>query len=388
MGKKCVLIVSVLLLSGFIFAQPVTSNKISLSTKKATRIKLIVDTIPPDISFISPRLSRGFKPIVNTSTIEVKGLITDRTGIEYFKINGQSISISADGDFSQKINLNEGSQTIVVEAMDKTNHYVKSEFKIVYEPPVILQENEIITAKKELNVIGEYYALIIGVSDYDDPNINDLDKPIVDAQELYRALLANYTFESKNCELLKNPTREEIMDALDKFSGIIKPNDNFLIFYAGHGHWDDESKIGYWLPSDAKEHSKSRWFRNGTLRDYLKEVNSKHTLLITDACFGGGIFKTRSAFSDAPTAINMLYSLPSRKAMTSGTLTEVPDESVFIKYLVKRLYDNQEKYISSEQLFSSFRTAVMNNSDVIPQYGEINKVGDEGGDFIFIRKEQ
>ena len=89
---------------------------------------------------------------------------------------------------------------------------------------------------------------------------------------------------------------------------------------------------------------------------------------------------------EAPKAIQMLYDLPSRKAMTSGTLTEVPDRSSFVKYLIERLEENKEKCISSEQLFASFRIAVINNSDVIPQYGEIKNVGDEGGDFIFIRR--
>jgi len=46
--------------------------------------------------------------------------------------------------------------------------------------------------------------------------------------------------------------------------------------------------------------------------------------------------------------------------------------------------NNNEKYLSSEQLFSSFRVAVINNSNVVPQFGEIKDVGDEGGDFIFI----
>jgi hypothetical protein len=110
-------------------------------------------------------------------------------------------------------------------------------------------------------------------------------------------------------------------------------------------------------------------------------------LLIADACFGGSIFKTRGVSMEAPKAIQMLYDLPSRKAMTSGTLSEVPDRSTFVKYLIERLTNNEEKYVSSEQLFSSFRIAVINNSDVIPQYGEIRNVGDEGGDFIFIRKD-
>ena len=109
---------------------------------------------------------------------------------------------------------------------------------------------------------------------------------------------------------------------------------------------------------------------------------------MTDACFSGGIFKTRSAFSDVPPAVNELYKLPSRKAMTSGTLKEVPDHSVFVEYLTKRLDENKEQYLSSEQLFVSFRTAVINNSPIqqIPQYGEIRQCGDEGGDFIFVKR--
>jgi hypothetical protein len=150
--------------------------------------------------------------------------------------------------------------------------------------------------------------------------------------------------------------------------------------------WDPKTEIGFWLPSDAKKSSKLAWFRNSTLRDYLREIRSKHTLLITDACFAGSIFSSRSAFIDAPVAIKKLYELPSRKAMTSGQFTEVPDQSAFLKYLIDRLQNNKEKYLSSEQLFSSFRIAVINNSSVIPQFGEIKDVGDEGGDFIFILK--
>ncbi len=84
--------------------------------------------------------------------------------------------------------------------------------------------------------------------------------------------------------------------------------------------------------------------------------------------------------------MNMLYELPSRKAMTSGNLTAVPDRSAFAFYLIKYLSDNRETYLSSEQLFSSFRIAVINNSNAIPLYGDIQNVGDEGGDFIFIRQ--
>jgi hypothetical protein len=236
-------------------------------------------------------------------------------------------------------------------------------------------------------ITGKFYALIIGINDYDDPAISGLDKPIRDAEMFYNVITSRYTFNKEDVKILRNATMAEMVDALDFFAKKVKQEDNFLIFYAGHGVWDTGAEIGYWLPSDAKRSSKLAWFRNSTLRDYLREIKSKHTLLISDACFGGSIFKTRAAFTDAGLAVNMLYDLKSRKAMTSGTMTEVPDQSAFIKYLVDRLLNNTYKYLPSEQLFSSFRIAVINNSSVVPQFGVIQEVGDEGGDFIFILRE-
>jgi len=231
---------------------------------------------------------------------------------------------------------------------------------------------------------GKFYALIIGISNYDDPLITQLDRPIQDAELFYNTLISKYTFEKENVKLLSNAKMSEIVDALDYFTKKVLPVDNFLIFYAGHGIWDASSEIGFWLASDARKNSKLAWFRNSTLRDYFREIKSKHTLLISDACFGGSIFKSRVAFMDSPLALGKLYDLSSRKAMTSGTLTEVPDQSAFLKYMIERLEENDQKYLSSEQLFSSFRIAVINNSNAIPQFGEIRDVGDEGGDFIFI----
>ena len=113
----------------------------------------------------------------------------------------------------------------------------------------------------------------------------------------------------------------------------------------------------------------------------MSSINTK-----VDARFSGSIFKTRAAFSDAGRTINSLYKPPSRSAMTSGNLKEVPDKSVFLEYLVKRLDNTTDKYLSADQLFSSFRITVMNKSSTEPQFGTIQNVGDEGGEFIFIKK--
>lgn len=244
----------------------------------------------------------------------------------------------------------------------------------------------VITDGKKIFMEGKYYALIIGINDYEDPMINDLDEPLKDARNIYDILTGSYTFNKENIIFLKNPVRAEIIDALDHLEDIITPKDNLLIFYAGHGYWDEESQKGYWLPADVREGSTANWFRNSSLSGYISSIKANHTLLIADACFSGSIFKTRKAFNTPSKSIQRLYNLPSRKAMTSGTLKEVPDRSIFLYYLTKRLVENEEDYLPSEQLFASFKPAVLNNSNNIPQYGEIKNAGDEGGDFIFIRK--
>lgn len=231
------------------------------------------------------------------------------------------------------------------------------------------------------------YALLIGNEKYEDPLIVDLSEPIKDVTELYNTLTKDYNFEPENVILLKNASKSEIIGTLHQLRSKILPGDNFLIFYAGHGYWDEGMGVGYWLPRDAAKNNPVNWLPNTDLTNYLGAIKTKHTLLIADACFSGGIFKTRSAFSDTY-AIEMLYQLNSRKAITSGTLTVVPDQSVFFQYFIKNLKENSNDYLSSEELFSKMRMAVINNSENVPQFGTIQNVGDEGGDFIFIKRKK
>ncbi|MBN2683175.1 MAG: caspase family protein, partial [Bacteroidales bacterium] len=235
---------------------------------------------------------------------------------------------------------------------------------------------------------GKYYALLVAVQDYRDKSINKLEEPMQDAKKLQDILTNSYTFEKENIILLENASKSEIVKTLFDLKSKVTEADNLLIFYAGHGIWDESMQTGYWLPVDAQKDNPVNWFSNLELRSYIKAIPAKHTLLIADACFSGGIFKTRSAFNEAPAAVNELMKLPSRKAMTSGSMKIVPDKSVFMEYLLKRLSDNKEDFLTTEKLFFSFKEAVINNSPLVqvPQYGEIREAGDEGGDFIFIKR--
>jgi hypothetical protein len=88
-----------------------------------------------------------------------------------------------------------------------------------------------------------------------------------------------------------------------------------------------------------------------------------------------------------PQAIGQLDEKISRVAITSGNDTEVPDRSVFMKYLVKALGENKEKYLSAQKMFvNHIIEAVMTESKTEPRYGTLEQAGHVGGDFIFMRK--
>lgn len=251
------------------------------------------------------------------------------------------------------------------------------------------EEEEAIPSLKELGItkVPNFYALIIGVSDYayDGPGLSDLDMPVKDAEKLFEVLTRNYAFNPEHVKILRNPGREEIIDQFESLAGKLNSNDNLLVFYAGHGYFDASTEFGYWLPADAKTDSRSAWISNTTVKDYIGAIPAKHSLLITDACFGGSIFKSRSV----STLIKRFYDTykdQSRRAMTSGALTEVPDRSVFIKYLLKELEENEDPFVSSAVLFSRIFEPVVNNTTTNPQIGVIQGAGDEGGDFVFIKR--
>jgi hypothetical protein len=64
-----------------------------------------------------------------------------------------------------------------------------------------------------------------------------------------------------------------------------------------------------------------------------------------------------------------------------------------MEYLLKRLKENTEERLPALELFNRLRLPVINNSPALkdgarptPRYGTIFEVGDEGGDFIFVRR--
>jgi hypothetical protein len=236
---------------------------------------------------------------------------------------------------------------------------------------------------------GKYYALVIGVQQYKAPSLNTLEKPVANANSFKDVLLKHYNFTPERVKVLQNPTKKQILTQLNSYGQKLTLEDNLLIFFAGHGKVLEKIQQGYWLPADAAPDDQATWISNGELRDYLKGIDTKHTLVIADACFSGSILGIdRDPMDATRRSAQIMYRPNSRRALTSGALTPVPEKSVFLEYLIKYLEANREKYLPAELLYLGIKGNVANNSPQRqnPQFGIIQQTGDQGGSFIFIRK--
>ena len=263
----------------------------------------------------------------------------------------------------------------------------------------VSEQNNILFQTGDNSVFGKYYALVIGIENYADPDINKLKKPVRDADLFYNVITSRYTFEKNNVEYLKDPTMAEIADAFGSFAKKVGASDNFLIFYEGQGYWDASAERGFWLPSDAKgtgfwflpsdetECKGLAWFSNSMLGNYLRGINSKHTLIITNTCLEGSVFNIKSVDKGPVVAVSTLNELPGKKAITAGECSNNNAQGEFLKYLLDNLEKNPEKYLPAEKLFTNALKSAPDTGNVTPRFGEINNSGDAGGDFIFILRD-
>jgi len=243
--------------------------------------------------------------------------------------------------------------------------------------------------------VGKFYALIIAVSDYEnDERFPDLPQAIIDGKKLENVLLQNYVFES--VELLSNPTKNAILMKLSGLETKVTNIDNVLIFYAGHGYmWKNKkTKSGYWCPSNAKWEDSFTLLSDFEIWGNLKLIDSRNTLLISDACHASSITEssTRAVKPPKSEVIQKVFNKSSFQYISSGSDSEVLDDSEFLKNLVIGLSENTNKYLSASVLYHQFLRqsyTSANGQTVIPQMSTINGCGHElGGDFFFIKKDK
>lgn len=339
----------------------------------------LTDKMPPEIIITEPLIGRGVILEAVGNEIVIKGMANDPGGIKSVTFNGEKAYSQEGGAFWGNYSLKDGINKVLIKATDFSGN--TGEKLVEISRPGNASTSNIVPQKE-----GKNYALLIGCQNYDDSNIPSLEDPIPDAIKLKLILKNNYSFSDETILTLFNPELSDLKKQFLELYEIIQPEDDLVIFYAGHGIWVEKEKKGYWLFADAKLNDHSTWLPNKDVMDMIAQLRSRHTLLITDACFSGSLFKTRGLNPDMPLSIQQLNSKITRVAITSGNDTEVPDKSVFMKYLVKALSENKEKYLTAQKMFiNQIIEAVMTETKTEPRYGTLELAGHVGGDFIFKR---
>lgn len=230
---------------------------------------------------------------------------------------------------------------------------------------------------------GRSHALIIGNNDY--RYLPRLKTAINDARAVERVLRQKYAFKTT---VLVNAKRSDIIKSLSQYRNRLSDSENLLIYYAGHGWYDEGAKQGYWLPVDATKEDPSNWVSNTSITDAIRAMKSKHIMLVADSCYSGTLTRGLNIVNRQPGYFAKMQRKASRTVLTSGGMEPVSDEgssghSVFAKALLDALNENNG-VMDGQQLFANIRRPVVLNSDQTPEYSDIRKAGHDGGDFFFV----
>ncbi|MEM8899108.1 MAG: caspase family protein [Bacteroidota bacterium] len=367
----------------------------------------VADTYGPSIAMISPIPDNDMNVVFRRAKETIQCRVSDFSGVSEVTINNKPVRVSPEGMVEAYIGpLAPGTYPITITAKDDFGNLTHKKLNITYYKPAVSQYSQEytqdhLTAKTYETAddmptrFGSYqsasrtrkgknYLLLIGVNRY--MHWSRLHNAVKDCGDLSDVLTGKYQFDKNLVFTLYNEkaTREAILETLETLQDRITEDDNLLIYYAGHGFYDSQANLGYWVPVDARLNKIADFIRNSTIHDYLKTINSRHTFLIADACYAGSLFAhTRGGIVEEDSR--------SRWAFTSGDIEKVWDgqpgqNSPFARYLIKYLEKNMRSKLRADVLIKEVSNTVRRNTAQDPQGSFLRNVGHENGVFVFKRK--
>jgi hypothetical protein len=232
------------------------------------------------------------------------------------------------------------------------------------------------------------YILTIAIDNYSDSNFSTLNNAKLDAENIQNILLDNYGFDLIEDSIIdENATREKIINTLASLSSFLLPNDNIIIYFAGHGVINGRSGIGYWVPCDAKHDSIATYINNSTIIDLVESIEAKHLFLVSDSCFSGS-FISRNRSVELSRVYKKLNEKSSRWILTSGRLEKVTDGeplkgSPFANSFYDYLNNNRQEYFSLSELAGYVTKETSAKSNQQPVWAHLSFHNNEGGQMVF-----
>jgi hypothetical protein len=134
---------------------------------------------------------------------------------------------------------------------------------------------------------GKFYAVLFAGNEY--AEWPALQNPIFDATAIEQTLRDDYGFETT---FVRNPTKSDFGAKLGALKDqAFGPNDELLIFVAGHGTFDEVENTGFLVARDSRrvDPLHDSYLSETQLLSVLSGIKCRHVLVVIDACFSGAI---------------------------------------------------------------------------------------------------
>lgn len=328
-------------MTGWVHQEQLTTAKTSRqeSTPDETPAVVVVfQNTPPTLELFEPKQQRV---VVEDRAIPIQAIAITNIGLKNVTVtvNGKVRNIGRiRGNTTQQaprtvfrieenVQLNYGLNTIKLYATDIKDR---------------VSETISLSVTREREQVRNDYALLFGVNSYEhfDP-WHKLNNPIPDAEAIRDELTNKYGFD---VELVGDPNRDTVLTKINEYAEKeYNENDQLLIFFAGHGYFDEtkDDGIGYLVASDTlppdADRGKSTYISHGDLRGRIEKIGCEHIFLMIDACFSGTFDPTVQQFNRGRSAsripnnvskkeyIKQTLAYKSRWYLTSGGKEYVSD---------------------------------------------------------------
>lgn len=331
------------------------------------------------------------------------GRVSNPRAVREITINGTPVILGDNGLFRASIDVKPGGSAVQVAAIDQRGAQSTLEFTMVPQGQgsggaTAASGNAGGAATLPAGVkLGRYHALVIGNNSYQSAAYPALQSAVNDATAVAQLLRERYGYKTN---LLLNATRFQLLTALNEAREALGPEDNLLVYYAGHGEVDADGKQGYWIPVDAQPGMSNTWVSNTSISEILETMKAQHVLVVADSCYSGAMTRAALPVANAAMAegrwadwVKTMVAGRSRTALTSGGVQPVPDtgsgkHSYFARAFLNALEDNN-RLLEAQQLFREVTTSLALaavNAPVtqVPEYSPIQFAGHETGEFFFL----
>ena len=196
-------------------------------------------------------------------------------------------------------------------------------------------------------------ALIIANENY--KHVQNVPSALADGQTFAEYCRTTLGIPESNVAVYTDASYAELLDAvsdLQRKADVIGSEAEIIVYYAGHGLPDENTKDAYILSTDANPTNPRTWYKLGDLYSTLAGMNAADVMVFIDACFSGaerdgGMLAAASGARAV--AIRAKEAAPKGNMFVltaaSGNETALPykekNHGMFTYYLLKKIQDTK-----------------------------------------------